>query len=533
MPHSDMNSMPSVEVIARRRYLVARSDRDKLFATCQQALQFAPAPGYLSCSAVEEASLDVTYRFSTYEKWRVFVRSKWYSLNNLSFHCSDSHNRVTIDCDLGSGDASILVAGESAAEVRRRLTELEATLACPRLPEGANESMRGLSRHYFVNVPITIEWVEQLVQIAVQDVGGRLNVVAKIRLVGEKSTEHIFRDTIAWQHELRKLWSEVESIYVWLHRKERTLSIDCDLPRQLVHAEAEALSYEEATGLIRSLEASLTLEEAPADPYRYRRFARFYEIKKWESNSAFAEAVSASLKRVFPTTVAFVSGYVTRGGSSQNLKSTSCVEAFLAEVGNSGPEYDSAELYVEGPRGKALGVDLNRLRGILEIRGSIDRKTFNAVAEEFENSIDLRLTKDVSPTFKEDGKRAPYDFLAKLVLAVIGLFVSVEFIKEAVPRDQLEIVFPREGADGRAKVLSGSFRPHWTVQRTRWWDTKELSKFPSARVVLIDHLGDVVLDHNMEVDDPPIPVYEGEYELVVTVVELRESDRVRLQVTQF
>jgi hypothetical protein len=280
-----------------------------------------------------------------------------------------------------------------------------------------------------------------------------------------------------------------------------------------------------------SLETKLDLEEAPEDPYKYRRFARFFEIKRWKGNPAFAKAVRSAFGKVFPAQPAIVAAYITRGGSAQDLESFHSVDGFLKAVGDGDVDYDGAGVHVEGPNGKAISVTLDRVKKQLEIFSSLKRKEFNEVADVFENEIDLRLLKEVSPDDASTNTKSPaLDLLAKIVLAVAGLLVSAEFIKEAVPRDRLEITFPQPGPEGVAIVEADVLRPRWIVRRTRWWDTHDMEDIPPATLQVLDSRGAVAFERTEQQPGIAVPLRPGEYQLGIIVPLLRKSEYLRFKI---
>lgn len=527
--------MTKTRVCLNRRYLLPKDiDKNLLLATSKLAT-LVSNPTYSAHSVVIASKPNYEFEFATLLEWQQFVTDKWTEVRKANMHISASDTYLSIGYELeqeglGGGEVELRLEAPTVEALDTSVTAAEAILKLPARPDSDRHAVQSLQRRYFVNSLITAEWIDCLVKAMQRELGANPYVNAKLRLTQSGAPEQSFGNLESWRLEALRSWNDLAEIDLWLSARGRRVLFNCDLRRQLLKLETEARSQEEAMSLLSALVNELDLEEAPDQPYQYRRFARFFKILHWKTNSAFAEAIRAALTKGFASPPVLVSSYITLGGSSQDLEPSSTLDAFLARIGDPNTEYDSAHLYVEGPRGKALGISLDRVAQELAIRSSLDRKQFNQVVDEFENAIDLKLVKAVSSDKEvSGGKGAGEGMLAKVVIAVVGLFLSVEFIKEAIPRHNVEITFPRVQADGIATIQSDTLHLHWLVQQTRWWDTRDLENAALARLELLDPSGAVVLERVGQSPGAALKVAPGSYEVVVTIPALGKSARLPLR----
>lgn len=523
-------NMTKTRVCLNRRYLLPKEiDKNLLLATSQLAT-LIPDPTYSVHTVAIESKPNYEFEFATLLEWQHFVTEKWIEVRKANMRISASDAYLGVGYELEQGEIELRLEAPTVAALDTNVTAVEAILKLPALPDNDRHAVQSLQRRYFVNSPITGEWIECLVKAIQRELGTSPYVNARLRLAQSAAPEQAFGNLETWRLEALRSWNDLAEIDLWLSARGRRVLFNCDLRRQLLKLETEARSQEEAMSLLSALVNELDLEEAPDQPYQYRRFARFFKILHWKSNLAFADAIRAALTKGFAKPPVLVSSYITLGGSTQDLEPSLTLDAFLTRIGDPNTEYDSAHLYVEGPRGKALGISLDRATQELAIRSSLDRKQFNQVVDEFENAIDLKLVKAVSPDKETSGgKGSGEGLLAKVVIAIVGLFLSVEFIKEAIPRYQVEITFPRTQSDGMATIHADSFHLRWLVHKTRWWDTRDVDNAGLARVELLDTSGGVVLDRVDQHPGAVLSVAPGNYEVVVTIPALGKSARLPLR----
>lgn len=522
--------MTKTRVSLNRRYLLPKEiDKNLLLATSQLAT-LVPNPTYSVHTVVIESKPNYEFEFATLLEWQQFASDKWTEVRKANMRISATDAFLGIGYELEQGELELRLETSTVAELDASVAAAEAILKLPLLPDNDRHAAQSLQRRYFVNAPITAEWIDGLVKAIQRELGVRPYVNARLRLVQSTAPEQSFGNLDTWRAEALRSWDDLAEIYLWISARGRRVLFDCDLRRQLLKLETEARSQNETMSLLSALVNELDLEEAPDQPYQYRRFARFFKILHWKTNSAFAGAIRAALAKGFAKPPVLVSSYITLGGSTQDLEPSSTLDAFLTRIGDATTEYDSAHLYVEGPRGKALGLSLDRVTQELAIRSSLDRKQFNQIVEEFENAIDLKLIKAVSPDKETaSGKGAGEGMLAKVVIAIVGLFLSVEFIKEAIPRYNVEITFPRLQSDGIATIQSDTLHLRWLVQETRWWDTRDVENAALARLELLDTSGAVVLNRVDQSPGAGLKVAPGNYEVVVTIPALGKSARLPLR----
>src|SRR5690606_20832505 len=104
--------------------------------------------------------------------------------------------------------------------------------------------------------------------------------------------------------------------------------------------------------------------------------------------------------------------------------------------------------------------------------------------------------------------------LGKVALSVVTLFLTAESIKETIPRYTLEITFPRASSEGLAIIDTPSIHPHWRVERTRWWNTREIPT-PPATIELFDRQGALSSRQTGSQAEVLVPTAPGDYQLSI------------------
>lgn len=525
--------MPLNRVRLRRRLSLPREVAKDLFIRSSRVLIVVGRCDPSTCAASIRSKPDYEFTFDSLDDWKTFVGDRWTEIARTRLSAWSNGKAVSVDYDVVNGEAGLHLEAPTVEMIDAMAAEAEKILELPRLLDGEGKGLHGLRRKYFINEEVTPTWIKALVGAIRRDVGPSLYISARLRWAQPAASEQAFEDLDAWLAELAANWNHLGSVYLWLSSSSRRMLFDCDIRRQLLVLESYAHSYQEAAARLSSLASMLDLEEAPDDPFKYRRFAKVFKIVHWKTNSAFARAVELALAKGFATSPALVESYTATGRGAEDLEPIHSIDTFVARVGEPGASIDRAHLYVEGARGRGLGITLDRTKEELWIGSSLDRKEFNAVVECFENAVDLKLKKEEAPP-KDDVPRKPSGegLLAKLIVAVVGLFLSVEVIKESIPRYSVEITFPRTQSDGKAAVVSGELALDWVVRRSRWWDNAELTPPMEAMLTILDSRGSPISPGAARIGSGfQLQLGPGHYEVILRFPELGKSARLPLVVS--
>jgi len=531
--------MPLPDVSLNRRFSLPRDVDEELVLRALRVLGVIGKCDYSTYSVSVRSKQDYEFSFASLDEWKTFVGDRWTDISRARLYANCRDKSVSVTYDVVDGEARLSISAPTEEALDAVAEEAENILKLLRVPDGARRGLQGLRRKYFINEEVTSDWIKSLVEAIRLDVGPRPYVSARLRWTKPAAKEQVFEDLSAWQEELAANWPHVSSVYVWISSSGKRFLFDCDIGRELIDLESYCLSSEEALIRLSSVVSKFDLEEVPVTLFKYRRFAKSFKILHWKGNASFARAVELAIGEGFARKgkgstrkPVLVESFTTTGRGSEDLEAIDSIDAFVARFGDAGASIDRAKLYVQGPRGRDLGILLDRAKEELWIGSSFGRKEFNAVVEYFENAIDLKLMKEETEPKEAAAKKSPGEgMLAKLVLAVVGLFLSVEVIKESIPRYSVEITFPRAQSDGRATAPAGNLTLHWIVHERRWWDTTDLVGPPEGMLTVLDSRGAEMPPGTEPIGKGERNFVPGHYELVLHFPALGKSTRLPLLVS--
>ena len=335
---------------------------------------------------------DCEFDRSRPDAWLADVAGHWPDIQKLRAHFSGDSVTVSLACDFARQEAELSVTAPGAEEALRVADALKAELglddATP--DRGAPEEQE--SRRYWTRGRIDRPWMEDAVAQVLAVTGEPFYFDGRVQLRPGGGRGRGQGELTRWKELVLERWEDAVSVYCWIAGPGGRVVLDCDLRRELLTLEVRTHTRDHVVAAFHRIEQELRLDPVEGSPYEYRRFGQVFEIIEWEAsskNSAFAKAVKEAVDKAFDPPPVVVSAYVTTGKKVEDLESFPDLPAFLERVGG-GVEYGTARLYLEGVRGRSLGIMLDRGQMTLDLRSSLEMKAFIEVATTFENTIGLK-----------------------------------------------------------------------------------------------------------------------------------------------
>lgn len=536
-------------VECRRRYRLGSAWSAADFATTAERLRAAAGEPQHSWGNAEVFSRpDLRFRFEVWEDWATFVCDHWGDIRRCDGALGGGPTDFGIELSFEASEATLRAGDATLQSAENSIALLEPMLALsPLTAEQAPTNLQGSSRSYFTRTPLTFDRLMNATNLVGPASRGSEYVHARIRLHEPLDKELAFSDLGSWHRELGSRWQEVKSLYLSRSGEEQRITLSVDLQRQLCELKAEAPTMAGSDALLTRLATELDLEEAPPEPYKYRRFSRTFKLLDWKDPKAFAAGARQAIAESFPARPAIVESYFTLGKGSEDLRPSYSIDDFLTRLGDASTPFDLAYLAVEGPHGKTLTIYLDLHQKQLRVLSALDRSEFNRVSKILEDATDLRLVEESEGEGRAGAAAKPSGdrLWVKLLLLAVGAFASVEVIKEAIPRHEVELVFPIASAEGIAKLEAAPFELSWVLRRSQWWDTREAQTPEAAQVTVLNSRGASVgrpgqrpdstqLGGTINLAGPintvPLDLLPGSYQLVVSVPRLGKSAKLRIEV---
>lgn len=520
-------------VTISREYLLQKPvDADVLGELCAQLGETLPKVSY-SPSLELRSKTDYSFRYEAPDEWLADVRSSISDIARLELYAHGGRDNLSVSIDLRRGEASMRSSANETSNAERLLASVESLLQLTTLrgsTDGADTPAK--RRKFFIEPAMDAQWYEKAFAEVQKIVGLTPYTDGKIRLAPKDGETYSFSSLEAFRTEVIQQHHSVTYLYLWVTGHRRRVHIICDVPRQLLELEIAGQSISETDTLTNQIVAACGLIAAPDDPYRYRRHARVYSMK-WPGKRQFASTLRAVLDGVFKRPPVVVEAYGTAGGSDEHLQPATNLEDFLAYVGDDSVKYETLSLLVEGAHGAALGVHIDLTKNELEFQTPCGAEEVEKIHRILSQSMSLKLKRRIEGDGESDGenKKSGEGVVAKVLLAIMGAFLSVEFVKGAIPQYDVDVTFPKPDAAGRAGVPTGPFKLWWELDKTQWWHKVDLESkhVPPTTLRFLDSSGTVVMTMQGRPGDA-IGVPDGVYDLQIVVPEVSATKQISLSV---
>ncbi|MBV8114979.1 MAG: hypothetical protein JO300_09575 [Silvibacterium sp.] len=409
------------------------------------------------------------------EPWKNAITRRWQDLATVEFRGFRTVRTANLRLQIPEKFVTLSASAEDASALRDVFDGFESTLrVAPRVTPVAQ--LKGEKKLYYTQQPINDEWIHRCLEILTKVAVNRTWFNGRYR---EADQDYTVSDFNLWRDEVGHRWSEMQSASCTISNDESRQSLDIDIKREQVGLELSRQPGAVASGAMTFLdyETELKLDPVPSRPYQYYRYARKYErTEVWspEFDGTIATAIGNAVKEAFRDERRYVvvSASTTEGEVQQQLIPQTTLNGFLGRL-RTHHDYVSAQIYLQGPRGYDLVIQLDRRLRTVAVRSSIsDGKLFKDVIAPFEAIHDLKEYKREAKNLDASGqerKKTFWDRVPALVggSGIVGCVIAVAswyFTAVSTHSSTLEILTPQQGANIHGK----SSQVKWVVRRKSW-----------------------------------------------------------------
>jgi hypothetical protein len=259
--------------------------------------------------------------------------------------------------------------------------------------------VRGEERHFAVTAKLDAAWFTKFFALLEGYQTGDY-FQASIADESMREAKQEYRSFATFRVELLGRLDSATRVNCWITSGRSHLDCDLDLRRGSLRLKLEARTIDDVRESFQKFSDTLSLRPSDANPYQYRRHARSYTIDEWTSNEAFATALETLVKEVYLTPFgrkpAVANLFAIAGKKVEDLHSfDNDLNKFVAWLPKQGADFRQARIYLEGPQGIAIGINVDRTCKKFEIRSSLTRAAFNDAAQIFANAINLKDPQDI------------------------------------------------------------------------------------------------------------------------------------------
>jgi hypothetical protein len=474
--------------------------------------------------------------FATVEPWAQALAGTWDDVERLwfSFWGPDSSHWAAYD----RPHASLVVEAraDSGAEAERLVAELLAELDLPADAVAGERApaLTGEQRLYHLTAEATPAWFAATAAHLARAVDTTQWFEGRLGLVGSGQDERIFGDETEWVRAVEQDWPGLSSFSVSLSSAVARLRARCDLERELLELDIQAVTSARAAELFDEIARQVGLERAPRPVY-VARSTLDVRLRAWR-NPVLAENVAAVITGYVGDRAALAQGESRIVDADGSVGTFATVAAFLERARDVKP-YTEVHLVVEGPRGAALGLHLepeddgDRLRATSSATGAEMSRIRSALVRGL--SVAEAAPKSGAAPASGTGAKGE-GWGAKLVIPLLtlaaGFALSPAFFSAAFADDSLAITLPAPSTGQPvAEVTSSQVTVEWVVTTERWFHTSRDRDAPADIRLLANDQG-VVATYENRRPGAILPVTPGTYDLEVVDVESRASSVVRVLV---
>ncbi|HEY4962088.1 MAG TPA: hypothetical protein VII29_14605 [Terriglobales bacterium] len=420
---------------------------------------------------VMKADPGTTQELRSVEKWKEIVTARWDDLTTVGMFLFRTGRAADLRVQFADRTVNLNLTAEDSQAVQEAFTGFESKLkVAPRVAIASDAEFKGERRRYYTAAPITAEWVEKaLMPLLARNPAKRTGFGGTFRVADQ---EYTVQDFNAWMKEVELRWKDMQAAGCWLTTADSRQSVDVDFEREQVTVELRNRpgGSGPAVTTFVDYESELKLTPAPARPYQYYRFARTYrKLNDWDSGSdqALADAIDKAVVATFgDRRYAFMNGSMTEGEGAEMQTPYSSKDEFLTRLRNGVP-YVNGRIYLQGPHGYDLGVQLQRNKKKVVLRSSIpDAELFKKVALPFNKIHDLEEFEAENRNAAGEEQKSPSRIgtWMPLISGVPGfVLAALALLASTLPKQTstLEIGLPRDASE----ISGRSCRVEWTVTR--------------------------------------------------------------------
>ncbi|HWB96840.1 MAG TPA: hypothetical protein VG672_09065 [Bryobacteraceae bacterium] len=404
--------------------------------------------------------------------WQKIVTENWKEVLEAG-GSMDGEVGVIFRCDRLREEVRVTAEAGEREQARAALARFEETARLTPIRDAAGRTpVSGERRRYFAGSALSPEWLIQCLGIVESLNRGPVSFQGRFRIGEEEYSRSGIEE---WKGAAIARWEEIRSLGCWYSSFGASQNLDIDLNREIVSVELQGRSEAAVADAFGHFEADLKLQRFEGTPYQYRKFARVYRIEEWKGGARAAEAVETAVKIAFPgKRRQITSAYITVGEKAEDLESYPELAPFLEGLRKPG-EYTLANLAIEGPRGRLLGIRLDRGKSRLQLWSSIERREFQAVVGAFEERLDLALDKIEDAPKEKEAAKGGWGIWIPVVVSLVGaaasLAVALLTANNGLPslKTTLEITAPAKNKDNVAEVSGAGTPVRWTISRKTLW----------------------------------------------------------------
>jgi len=467
---------------------------------------------------VLKPELSTTQNIHAIEIWRELVSTRWADLAMAGMGVFRQGRGANLQVRFPERMVNLNLTAEDGQAVREMFAAFQCALKVAPRVAGPDGHFKGERKRYYTAEPITADWVHNhLLAILGRIAAKRTAFGGTFRMSDQ---EYTVQDFDAWAKEVDLRWEGMQAAGCWLTTADSRHALDVDFEREQV-----AVELRSGTGVFAfgDYESALNLTPAPAKPYQYFRFARRYQKKNdWDkgSDQVLADAIDQAILAAFDERRRYVlvNSSLTEGVGAQMQTPYPSPDEFLQRL-RKGDAYVSARIYLQGPHGYDLEVQLLRSEKKVILRSSIpDPELFKKVAQPFNKIHDLEeydaenrnAAGEVQVKPSRIGTWMPLIAgLPGFLVAILALFVSTG------PKQGSTIVIqaPRDGSE----IQGTSQSVEWSATRKTFFHGDLPEKLNAE--VLVTKVGDA--DYKFDAPDVPSGIKvpfpsDGVYDIVVS-----------------
>lgn len=403
------------------------------------------------------------------------VASLWEDISKIAFNLDCAETHVHFDFHFDRNELNLNINGGTSDAVDKVARMLENKLELdpsrdPYLPRQFN----GTKKQYFAKEEISTEWMTKALAMIGSMNGIQRYFSGQLFFLGNQPNSLSYGKQDTFEKGIQEHWKNLSSVYCSVSGSECDLYFTCDIQRELISVEIKAATSDIVDRIFMNVENKMGLDKVEGVPYRYRRFAKTYEIINWTSNRDFAEAIQEAIKIGFPVKYVVHNAYAEEDKGSDALQPLFDVPGFVEWVKDNSRKFSLVEISLEGPREAAVGISANLKKMQLAIRGSFTRSIFNQLTGVFEDKLDLKLLKEVKNPDSLQKSTKGESPVIKIVIAVLAFIASAAILNEAVPKYELQLTRPLQLEDKKpVEKKSDKIYIDWVVKKKQWWHTSQ------------------------------------------------------------
>lgn len=420
---------------------------------------------------------DITEDIQNALAWRTAVLEHLPNVQSARYGPTADTRALTLDLQQAAGtlrlDASATDPA-SVADLYARLTStLNVTLQNIATPEGLKRD----TRQYFVKVAITPEWLDRALDLLAKYGADPRYFNGTLRDAGNNVG---YQNLDLWKRELEAHWKTLQTATLSRGMNQDYQYLSLDFERQLLSLTLQSTpdTATERELAFATLQEELKLDPVQGRPYQYYRFARKYRNEnEWNrtTDAKLADAINSAVAKAFPEgRYAFMGGSYSQGEKAEEQIVCDSAADFTRRL-RDGIDYQTAQLSLQGPRGRDLFVKLDKPAKTVIVRSSIpDGSVFKEVIAKIDSIQDLTLSsKDDRPAAEVASKSDSAAFkwtqliIPTVVSSVVALTTAFLTGSNGLPslKSTLTIDAPTAPASGVAEI-EGSVTPiYWSVTR--------------------------------------------------------------------